>query len=77
MKLIYSLGLGQYLISSRPLKIYHPSAIITTYIITIMLISIAPIALYMYGYGKYFVSYLWNFFEIFDNKNSMHAMNSL
>uniref|UniRef100_A0A0R3S4V8 Nucleoporin NDC1 n=1 Tax=Elaeophora elaphi TaxID=1147741 RepID=A0A0R3S4V8_9BILA len=49
-------GLGQYLISSRPLKIYHPSAIIITYIATIILISIAPIALYMYGYSKYFIS---------------------
>ncbi|VDP12646.1 unnamed protein product [Onchocerca flexuosa] len=50
------IGLGQYLISSRPLKIYHPYAIIATYLTTIILISIAPIALYMYGYSKYFIS---------------------
>ncbi|KAL3981884.1 putative integral membrane protein [Acanthocheilonema viteae] len=49
-------GLGQYLISSRPLKIYHPFAVIITYVTTIILISIAPIALYMYGYSKYFIS---------------------
>ncbi|CAG9539216.1 unnamed protein product [Cercopithifilaria johnstoni] len=49
-------GLGQYLISSRPLKIYHPSAIIITYVTTIMFISFAPIALYMYGYSKYFIN---------------------
>ncbi|VDK63503.1 unnamed protein product [Onchocerca ochengi] len=49
-------GLGQYLISSRPLKIYHPYAIIASYVTTIILISIAPIALYMYGYSKYFIS---------------------
>ncbi|VDN01046.1 unnamed protein product [Thelazia callipaeda] len=49
-------GLGQYLVSSRSLKIYHPSAIIVTYVTTIILISIAPISLYMYGYNKYFVS---------------------
>uniref|UniRef100_A0A915PLA1 Uncharacterized protein n=1 Tax=Setaria digitata TaxID=48799 RepID=A0A915PLA1_9BILA len=46
----------QYLISSRPLKIYHPSSIIAIYVTTIVLISIAPIALYMYGYSKYFIS---------------------
>ncbi|VDM10340.1 unnamed protein product [Wuchereria bancrofti] len=54
--LVRSPGLGQYLISSRPLKIYHPSAIIATYVMTIVLISIAPVALYMYGYSKYFIS---------------------
>ncbi|VDK82815.1 unnamed protein product [Litomosoides sigmodontis] len=53
---IRPIGLGQYLIFSRPLKIYHPSAIIATYVTTITLISIAPIALYMYGYSKYFIS---------------------
>ncbi|EJD75530.1 hypothetical protein LOAG_17337 [Loa loa] len=49
-------GLGQYLISSRPLKIYHPSAIIATYVTTIVLISTTPVVLYIYGYSKYFIS---------------------
>uniref|UniRef100_A0A915C145 Protein tincar n=1 Tax=Parascaris univalens TaxID=6257 RepID=A0A915C145_PARUN len=49
-------GLGQYLSSSRPLKVYHPLAIIATYVTTMMLINIAPIALYTYGYNKYFVN---------------------
>nr|CDQ00609.2 Bm10949 [Brugia malayi] len=53
---IRPIGLGQYLISSRPLKIYHPSTIIATYVMTIVLISTAPVALYMYGYSKYFIS---------------------
>uniref|UniRef100_A0A183D5Y1 G_PROTEIN_RECEP_F1_2 domain-containing protein n=1 Tax=Gongylonema pulchrum TaxID=637853 RepID=A0A183D5Y1_9BILA len=44
------------LISSRPLKIYHPSAIIATYVTTIVLMNTAPIALYMYGYNKYFIN---------------------
>ncbi|KHN72442.1 Protein tincar [Toxocara canis] len=49
-------GLGQYLSSSKPLKIYHPLAIIATYVTTMVLINIAPIALYTYGYNKYFVN---------------------
>ncbi|VDK46690.1 unnamed protein product [Anisakis simplex] len=46
----------QYLSSSKPLKIYHPLAIIATYVTTMVLINIAPIALYTYGYNKYFVN---------------------
>lgn len=47
---------GQYLVQSRNWPFYHPYAIIATFVGSLLLMTTAPIALYSYGYNKYFVS---------------------
>ncbi|EPB79360.1 hypothetical protein ANCCEY_01519 [Ancylostoma ceylanicum] len=49
-------GLGQYLVQSRNWPFYHPYAIIATFIGSLVLMTTAPVALYSYGYNKYFVN---------------------
>lgn len=49
-------GLGQYLVQSRNWPFYHPLAIIATFVASLVLMTLAPIALYSYGYNKYFVN---------------------
>ncbi|KHJ93567.1 hypothetical protein OESDEN_06518 [Oesophagostomum dentatum] len=47
-------GLGQYLVQSRNWPFYHPYAIIATFVASLVLMMVAPVALYSYGYNKYF-----------------------
>ncbi|VDM55018.1 unnamed protein product [Angiostrongylus costaricensis] len=49
-------GLGQYLVQSRNWPFYHPYVIVLTYVTSLVLMTIGPIALYSYGYNKYFVN---------------------
>ncbi|ETN83675.1 hypothetical protein NECAME_07280 [Necator americanus] len=64
-------GLGQYLIQSRNWPFYHPYAIIITFIGSLLLMTTAPIALYSYGYNKYFVNVM-----NFQAKNHIRAGSS-
>uniref|UniRef100_A0A7I4Z6J0 Protein tincar n=1 Tax=Haemonchus contortus TaxID=6289 RepID=A0A7I4Z6J0_HAECO len=65
------LGLGQYLVQSRNWPFYHPHAIVGTFVASLMLMLMAPIALYSYGYNKYFVNVM-----NFQAKNHIRAGSS-
>ncbi|WKY16218.1 hypothetical protein Q1695_001142 [Nippostrongylus brasiliensis] len=64
-------GLGQYLVQSRNWPFYHPYAIIATFVASLVLMIMAPIALYSYGYNKYFVNVM-----NFQAKNHIRAGSS-
>jgi len=46
------------LATSQPILLYQPNAILANFAITTLLISLAPIALYAYGYNKYQINWL-------------------
>ncbi|KIH69291.1 hypothetical protein ANCDUO_00367 [Ancylostoma duodenale] len=64
-------GLGQYLVQSRNWPFYHPYAIIATLVGSLVLMTTAPVALYSYGYNKYFVNVM-----NFQAKNHIRAGSS-
>lgn len=51
-------GLGQYLSTSQPIVFYHPYVVLATFIASAVVIYIASIALYGYGYNKFHVNWL-------------------
>uniref|UniRef100_A0A0N5AF93 Nucleoporin NDC1 n=1 Tax=Syphacia muris TaxID=451379 RepID=A0A0N5AF93_9BILA len=48
--------LGQYLSFSKHLFIFRPKAIAAMFVITVILMSVAPVAMYTYGYNKFIVN---------------------
>ncbi|KAL3094713.1 hypothetical protein niasHT_022195 [Heterodera trifolii] len=46
-------GMGQYLWALRGLPLYHPLAIVASFWLTVVLMHVAPVALYSFGYGKF------------------------
>ncbi|KJH41337.1 hypothetical protein DICVIV_12688 [Dictyocaulus viviparus] len=50
----------QYLVQSRNWPFYHPYVIILSFVTSLVLMTVAPISLYSYGYNKYFSHYYYN-----------------
>ncbi|UMM42501.1 hypothetical protein L5515_018307, partial [Caenorhabditis briggsae] len=53
-------GLGQYLSPIKPmgLNIYHPYVILGSFIVRLVMTTLAPMAMYSYGYNKYHANVL-------------------
>ncbi|KAF1748362.1 hypothetical protein GCK72_024829 [Caenorhabditis remanei] len=53
-------GLGQYLSPIKPLglHIYHPYVILGSFVVRLVMTTLAPMAMYSYGYNKYYANVL-------------------
>uniref|UniRef100_A0A8R1DUB6 Uncharacterized protein n=1 Tax=Caenorhabditis japonica TaxID=281687 RepID=A0A8R1DUB6_CAEJA len=53
-------GLGQYLGPIKPFgfHIYHPYVILASFVVRLVMTSLAPMAMYSYGYNKYYANVL-------------------
>lgn len=62
---VRAVGLGQYLGPIKPLgfHIYHPYVILGSFVVRLVMTTLAPMAMYSYGYNKLYVSDYDIFFD--------------